>query len=267
MYHSGGGIDHGVERAMYVWGQGVYGQFMYILFSSAVNCSKIINFKWLYIGRYMWFNLIIAFWLLFLSFIFFFSIGVWTTPWATPPAPFICDRFFWSGISQTICLGWLQTTILLISAWVARITGLSHQHLAVSDPNFSLTYPSYCFWDKHQYILNICFPLLQDKALKYLRFTTEWLQPTPPDLPPASNLHANLASLPKLLSLPEEIWQHTFTPNCWGVCYSLFLKYLFTLLSRINSTYPVRSSLPFSWKCASLAIIVPHHFIQHSKCT
>jgi hypothetical protein len=36
------------------------------------------------------------------------------------------DRF-----SQTICQGWLQTSILLISAsWVARITGMSHQHWA-----------------------------------------------------------------------------------------------------------------------------------------
>jgi hypothetical protein len=32
---------------------------------------------------------------------------------------------------RTMCSGWLQILILLISAsWVARITGLSHQHLA-----------------------------------------------------------------------------------------------------------------------------------------
>jgi hypothetical protein len=37
--------------------------------------------------------------------------------------------FFWDRVSQTICLGWLQTAILLIStSWVARITGVSHQH-------------------------------------------------------------------------------------------------------------------------------------------
>jgi hypothetical protein len=36
------------------------------------------------------------------------------------------DRFSW-----TICLEWLQTVILLISAsWVARITGVSHPHPA-----------------------------------------------------------------------------------------------------------------------------------------
>jgi hypothetical protein len=36
-------------------------------------------------------------------------------------------KVFWDRVSRTICLGWLQTTILLISAsWVARITGKSH---------------------------------------------------------------------------------------------------------------------------------------------
>jgi hypothetical protein len=35
---------------------------------------------------------------------------------------------------QTICLGWLWTVMLLISAsWVPRITGMSHQHLANLD--------------------------------------------------------------------------------------------------------------------------------------
>jgi hypothetical protein len=45
-------------------------------------------------------------------------------------SPF-CDRYFWDRVSQTICLGWLWTAILLISAyWVARITGVSHRCLA-----------------------------------------------------------------------------------------------------------------------------------------
>jgi hypothetical protein len=47
-------------------------------------------------------------------------------PWDTPPALF-CDGFFWDRVLWTVCLGWLWTTILLISAsWVARITGVSH---------------------------------------------------------------------------------------------------------------------------------------------
>jgi hypothetical protein len=41
---------------------------------------------------------------------------------------------FWDRVSETICLGWLWTMILPISAsWVARIIGVSHGSLA---PNF-----------------------------------------------------------------------------------------------------------------------------------
>jgi hypothetical protein len=40
---------------------------------------------------------------------------------------FFCVRYFRDSILRTICLGWLQTTILLISAsWVASVTGVSH---------------------------------------------------------------------------------------------------------------------------------------------
>jgi hypothetical protein len=46
--------------------------------------------------------------------------------WAIPTVLF-CAAYFWDRVLWTICLGWLQTTILLISAsWVARITGMSH---------------------------------------------------------------------------------------------------------------------------------------------
>jgi hypothetical protein len=38
---------------------------------------------------------------------------------------------FQNRVSQTICPGWLQTSILLISAsWVARITGMRQWRLA-----------------------------------------------------------------------------------------------------------------------------------------
>jgi hypothetical protein len=40
-----------------------------------------------------------------------------------PPALF-CVGYFWERVSPSICLGWPQTAILLISAsWVVRITG------------------------------------------------------------------------------------------------------------------------------------------------
>jgi hypothetical protein len=51
--------------------------------------------------------------------------------------------FFFSseiGSHGTICQGWLQTMILLISAsWVPRITGVSHQHSANS--GISILFP------------------------------------------------------------------------------------------------------------------------------
>jgi hypothetical protein len=45
--------------------------------------------------------------------------------------PFFLWRVFQDRVLWTICLVWLQTSIFLISAsWVARITGVSHRHLA-----------------------------------------------------------------------------------------------------------------------------------------
>jgi hypothetical protein len=62
----------------------------------------------------------------------YWGLNSGTTPWATPPALFY-DGSFWDRVSQTICPGWSQTEILLISAsWVVRITGLSHQCLAIA---------------------------------------------------------------------------------------------------------------------------------------
>jgi hypothetical protein len=41
-----------------------------------------------------------------------------------------CVGNFQDRVSPTICLWWLWTLMLLISAsWVVRITGVSHQHL------------------------------------------------------------------------------------------------------------------------------------------
>jgi hypothetical protein len=58
------------------------------------------------------------------------SLNSGPTPWATPPALF-CDGFFEIGSHKLFSLGWLQTTILMITAsWVARITGMNHWYLA-----------------------------------------------------------------------------------------------------------------------------------------
>jgi hypothetical protein len=69
----------------------------------------------------------ISFCLFFFFFLRYWGLNSGPTPCASLPALF-CEGFFWDRGSQTICLGWLQTAILLISAfWVARITGVSHQ--------------------------------------------------------------------------------------------------------------------------------------------
>jgi hypothetical protein len=73
---------------------------------------------------------------LFFSF-FFFSTGAWIEYYwvglhfESPHQLSFMMGFFQGSVSWTICLGWVQTVILLISAsWVARITGVSHKCLA-----------------------------------------------------------------------------------------------------------------------------------------
>jgi hypothetical protein len=61
-----------------------------------------------------------------------------SSPWPTPLALFLW-RVFPDRVSWTICLGWLRTAIILISAsWVARIAGVSHLCLS-----YSLLVPKY----------------------------------------------------------------------------------------------------------------------------
>jgi hypothetical protein len=59
---------------------------------------------------------------------FWFKKGAWTL--AKTPALFLW-RVFWDRILGTICPGWFQIAILLISAsWVTRITGMSYLSLS-----------------------------------------------------------------------------------------------------------------------------------------
>jgi hypothetical protein len=68
------------------------------------------------------------FFLFFFFFLWYWGLNSGPSPWATLPALFLWGVFK-IGSPRTICLGWLQTMILLISAsWVARITGVSHRH-------------------------------------------------------------------------------------------------------------------------------------------
>jgi hypothetical protein len=67
-------------------------------------------------------------------FFFFFSTRAWTQGLhqSHSTSPFFVKGFFWDRVSWTICTGWFQAAILLISAsWVARIAGVSYQHLAL----------------------------------------------------------------------------------------------------------------------------------------
>jgi hypothetical protein len=54
-----------------------------------------------------------------------FELGAYTLSYSTA---LFCEGVFWDRVSQTICLGWLWTTIFLICAsWVARVTGMKPQ--------------------------------------------------------------------------------------------------------------------------------------------
>jgi hypothetical protein len=93
--------------------------------------------KFLIVLKFIYIKLAIL--TIFCLFFVFGSIGGWTQGLvlarqvsATPPALFHV-WYFQHSISQTVCLGWPWTEILLIAASrVARITGVSHQHLATS---------------------------------------------------------------------------------------------------------------------------------------
>jgi hypothetical protein len=79
-----------------------------------------ISSQWMVHSR-GWYFYIKKFYITF--FFFFFFLWYWglnsgPSLWAPPPALFSW-KVFWDRVSRTICLGWLQTTILLIFAsWV-----------------------------------------------------------------------------------------------------------------------------------------------------
>jgi hypothetical protein len=80
------------------------------------------------------------------------------------PIPFVIlptlfsEKFFQNRVSLTICLGWLQTVILLISAfWVTRITGVSHWHPAGVDFITIFLY-TYIIWFGHSCPMTLSSP-------------------------------------------------------------------------------------------------------------
>jgi hypothetical protein len=102
-----------------------------------ISISYIIFFV---IKGFLWhFKMLVCWWwilsFLFIYLLYFCGTGAWTQGLHLEPLcqPFVEKGFVKIGSHGTICLGWLWTVILLISAsWVARITGVRHQWLALS---------------------------------------------------------------------------------------------------------------------------------------
>jgi hypothetical protein len=90
-----------------------------------------------------------AFFLCSFFFFLFFEVSrlelrAYTLSHSTSP---FCVRYFQDRVSCTICPGWFQTVILLISAsWVARIIGVSHQRQPPAV--FCLFVCSVLFWNR-----------------------------------------------------------------------------------------------------------------------
>jgi hypothetical protein len=87
----------------------------------------------------------------FLFFFFFVFLGFYLRAFFTLSqfTALFCDGFLQDRVSKTICLGWLQTSNLLISAsCIPRITGVCHQHLAniPYDLAYDFTYLIYKYY-------------------------------------------------------------------------------------------------------------------------
>jgi hypothetical protein len=71
----------------------------------------------------------------FFLFLWYWGLNSGPIPWATLPA-FFCAGLFWDRVLWTICLGWLWTAVLLISAsWVAK-----DYRRAISGQQYSIFY-------------------------------------------------------------------------------------------------------------------------------
>jgi hypothetical protein len=93
----------------------------------------------------------------------YWGLNSWLSPWATPPALFLC-RVFEIKSHRTICLGWLWTMIFLISAsWVVRIIGVSHWYPGSTRYLSALFYSHMCHWGQLPSMVDM---LLLDEGIK-----------------------------------------------------------------------------------------------------
>jgi hypothetical protein len=87
------------------------------------------------------------------------SLNSGLSPGVTTPAQYFVIGFL-EIFSWTICLGWLKTAILLVSAsWVAGIAGVSHQYPEISHflNQTSIETNSHVFVVMETYMLNQLF--------------------------------------------------------------------------------------------------------------
>jgi hypothetical protein len=118
---------------MLEWISTVFLSLFNVLFISRISACLPWNFLHFANASLLYLGLSSLFHIPLFLFVFIFQcwgLNTGHTPWATPPALF-CDTFSQDRVLWTICLGWLRTRVLLISASrVARITDVSHQCLA-----------------------------------------------------------------------------------------------------------------------------------------
>jgi hypothetical protein len=83
-------------------------------------------------------------------------------------------KVFRDRVSQTLCLGWFQTSILLISAsWVAGITGVSHWCLA-SRIEFNLSFIFHSTLEEVCWYAMLYFGFLSYGAVVVILYNSVW---------------------------------------------------------------------------------------------
>jgi hypothetical protein len=158
------------------------------------------------------------------SFFFSFGIEVWAQDLHLQLLyqPFYVKVFFWDRVSCTISLGWLRTSILLISAsWVTRITDVSHWCPAVALHSYILTLTSGQYtW----YPLIFFNPTLDNVTSCKLRST--------------SFLKTQASSGPPLLAFSLLYWSHhCIYHTVLKLSFNSFLSPLLISYSLLHSMY------------------------------
>jgi hypothetical protein len=116
--------------AFHIWPLWSWGTFLLpsLLFLSWKNV-KIYHMLFLHLLEWSYDFYPSLMWYITFVCLFIYITVIWTQglPFEQLHQPFLCEGIFRDRVSWTIFLGWLQTSVFLISVfWVARITGVSH---------------------------------------------------------------------------------------------------------------------------------------------